>query len=127
MALPRNSARISFFRLAASWGMRLLDDRVPPVLDVIVCAAGHVLFRNLGPLRSHLLYTIPDLLVLFRHPLALEQLRSQMVAPPFPALLAVSIMEASSDRRPALVCLAYLLLPLPAAAPVRLVTNFCSS
>ena len=108
-------------------GMRLPDDRVPPVLDVIVCAAGHVLFRNLGPLRSHLLYTIPDLLVFFRRPLALEQLRSQMVAPPFPALLAVSIMEASSDRRPALVCLAYLLLPLPAAAPVRLVTNFCSS
>ena len=82
--------------------MRLPDDRVPPVLDVIVCAAGHVLFRNLGPLRSHLLYTIPDLLVFFRRPLAFEQLRSQMVAPPFPALLAVSIPEASSDRRPAL-------------------------
>ena len=60
--------------------MRLPDDRVPPVLDVIVCAAGRVLFRNLGPLRSHLLYTIPDLLVFFRRPLALEQLRSQIEA-----------------------------------------------
>ena len=65
------------------------------------------------------MYTIPDLLVFFRRPLALEQLRSQMVAPLFPALLAVSIMEASSDRRPAIVCFACLFLPLPVAAPVR--------
>lgn len=58
-----------------AFGMLLLtDDGVPPVLDVVVCAAWHVILGDLRPLRAQLLHQLPDLHVLVRGPLPLVEL-----------------------------------------------------
>merc|ERR1711957_597562 len=59
-----------------------------------------MLLRDLHPPRTHFCHAIPDLLVLFWCPRIPVQQRVQVIEPPFPALVAASVLEASGDHRP---------------------------
>ena len=57
---------------------------------------------HLGPLGAHLLHALPDVNVLLGGPVALVELRPQVVAPPLAALLAVPVVELRGNLRPRL-------------------------
>eukprot|EP00967_Tisochrysis_lutea_P108990 scaffold169168_cov26-Tisochrysis_lutea.AAC.2 len=92
--------------------------RVPPVLDLVVRAAGDGL-GDIGPAITHCAMSIDQSHVLLLSPLTLVDCRVEVIVPALAALLARALREGGSDNGPGLVAVLPHKLDDDGVLPVR--------